>query len=148
VRSVVFGRGHSTAEHQPQIIHQQMAFTASDPLAGVIPKVTTVAGGLDALTVQNGGGGSAALGVGLTHENAQSVVEQAIDDCASIAGRHHTRFATGENWRANSASGATPLRRWRVPRAKAAKIPELCPTGQIGAIKPHGGAIIRVCELS
>ncbi|MGC9940681.1 MAG: hypothetical protein ABSE48_02540 [Verrucomicrobiota bacterium] len=54
-----------------------MAFTASDPLAGVIPEVTTVAGGLDALTVQNGGGGSAALGVGLTHENAQSVVEQA-----------------------------------------------------------------------
>ena len=76
--SVAFGgagRGHRHAEHQPQSIHQQMAFAAFDPLAGVIPNVTAVAGGLDTLTVQNGGGWPAALGVDISHENAQGVVE-------------------------------------------------------------------------
>ena len=77
--SVAFGgasRGHRHAEHQPQSIHQQMAFAAFDPLAGVIPDVTAVAGGLDALTVQYRGRGPAALAVSFPHEDAQGVVER------------------------------------------------------------------------
>src|SRR5208283_2995904 len=63
------------AEHQPQSIHQQMTFTAFDPLAGVIPDVSAVAGRLDTLTVQNRGGGPAAFVVGFPHEQAQGIVE-------------------------------------------------------------------------
>ena len=76
--SVTFGgigRGHRHAEHQPQSIHQQMAFAAFDPLAGVIADVSTVTGGFDALTVQDGGRGPAALVVGFPHEETQCIVE-------------------------------------------------------------------------
>jgi hypothetical protein len=52
-----------------------MAFAAFEPLAGVIPDVSAMAGGLDTLTVQNRGGGAAALGVGFSDENTQDIVE-------------------------------------------------------------------------
>jgi len=76
--SVAFGgagRGHRHAEYQPQSVHQQMPFAAFDPLAGVIANVTAVAGGLDALTVQDGRRGPAALALGFPDEDAQSVIE-------------------------------------------------------------------------
>src|SRR5512135_3437073 len=70
------GWGHRHTEHQSQSIHQQMAFAAFDPFASVIPDVSTMAGRLDALTVQNRGGGPAALVVGFPHEETQCIVER------------------------------------------------------------------------
>ena len=52
-----------------------MAFAAFDPLAGVIANATAVTGGFDALTVQDGGRGPAALVVGLLNEDAQRIVK-------------------------------------------------------------------------
>ena len=70
------GWGHGHAEHQPQSIHQQMAFATFDPLAGVIANGTTVTCRLHTLAVQNGGGGPTALVVGFPHEQAQGIVER------------------------------------------------------------------------
>ena len=69
-------RGHGHAEHQPKSIHQQMAFAAFDPLAGVISNRTAGTGGFDALTVQNRDRRPAALAVSFPHEDAQGVVER------------------------------------------------------------------------
>jgi len=78
LRAVAFsgaGRSNGHAEHQPQSIHQQVAFAAFDPLAGVKADTAAVTVGLHALTVQNGRCGPAALAVGFPDEDAQRIVE-------------------------------------------------------------------------
>jgi hypothetical protein len=68
------GRGYDPAEDQPQSIHQQMALAAFDSFAGIVAHLPAVTSGLDALTVQDGGRGPAALAVGSAHEDAQRVM--------------------------------------------------------------------------
>ena len=70
------GRSHGHAKQEAQRVHQQMALTAFDPLAGVKAHPATMAGGLDALTIQNRRRGAAALAVHFPHHRAQRVVER------------------------------------------------------------------------
>jgi Beta xylosidase C-terminal Concanavalin A-like domain len=72
-RGVSWGHGH--AEHQPQGVHQQMALTTFDPLAGVIANAPAVTVGLHTLAVENGGRRSAAFALGFADEGAEHVVE-------------------------------------------------------------------------
>ncbi len=69
------GRGHDHAEHQPQSIHQQMAFAPFDAFAGIVTHRATVTGGLHALTVENGRRGATALALTAPHQHTQGVVE-------------------------------------------------------------------------
>jgi len=79
LRARAFGRaggGDGHPEHQPQGVDQQMPLAAFDPLGRVVAHVPAVTGGLDALAVQNGGGGLARPPVGFPNQGAQRVVER------------------------------------------------------------------------
>lgn len=69
------GRSHQNSEHQSQSIHQQMALAAFDAFAGVVAHMPAVPGGLDALTVQNRRGGTAALALGSAHQHAERIMD-------------------------------------------------------------------------
>ena len=56
-------------------VHEQMPFAAFDLFGGIVTDQATVTGGFDALTLQNGGGGAAALAVASAHEDAQGVMD-------------------------------------------------------------------------
>ena len=53
-----------------------MPFAAFDALVGILADFAAMAGGLDALTVQDGGRWAAAFGMGLPNQRAQSIVER------------------------------------------------------------------------
>ena len=78
LRAIAFGGaggGHGHAEHQPQGVHQPMAFAAFDPPGGIIANIATVTSRLHALAVQNRRRGPAAFGVGFPNEGARRVIE-------------------------------------------------------------------------
>ena len=76
--SVPFGGvcgGDPHPENQPQSVHHQMTFAAFNAFARIVAHFATMSDRLDALAVQDRGGGLAAFALRLPDQDAQSIVE-------------------------------------------------------------------------